>query len=69
MRLLAHGEKILPHGDFKGATLIKLHLKFIHYRNLLTTTKRAVTVSTVLLRPLTSLLEVHISETYQTYAC
>lgn len=28
-----------------------------------------LTVSTVLLRPLTSLLEVHISETYQTYAC
>ena len=26
MRLLAHGEKIPPHGDFKDASLIKLHL-------------------------------------------
>ena len=29
VRLLAHGEKMPPHGDFKGASLIKLHLKFI----------------------------------------
>ena len=29
VRLLDHGKKMPPHEDFKGASLIKLHLKFI----------------------------------------
>ena len=29
VRLLVHGEKMPPHEDFKGTSLIKLHLKVI----------------------------------------
>ena len=29
VRLLAYGEKMPLHGDFKGGSLIKLHLKLI----------------------------------------
>ena len=43
VRLLAHGENMSPHGDFKGTSPIKLHYKIhSHYNNLLTITKRVV---------------------------